>query len=134
MCHTVLMANRTDQLLRSAWTDQPGDLPAHAPRWLRAETGLGHVSTPSRRLTAPPSELPDKAREVLAEIVGAPHVLTDETARLGRAGGLSYLDLLKHRGVGEPQVPDAVVLPGDPDEVTAVLKACVELNVHVVPF
>src|ERR1041384_7704817 len=122
MCHTVLMANRTDQLLRSAWAEHTADMPSHALRWLRAETGLGDVSTPARALTASPSELPDKAHEVLTGIVGAANVLTDDTARLGRTGGLSYLDLLKHKGVGTPAVPDAVVLPADPDEVTAVLK------------
>src|SRR5688572_3598214 len=134
MCHTVLMAKRTDQLLRAAWVDQGAELPPHALRWLRDETGLGVVETPTRALVAPPSELSDKAREVLAEIVGAGNVLTDEAARLGRAGGLSYLDLLKHKGIGEPEIPDAVLLPGDPDQVTAVLKACAELHVKVVPF
>ncbi|MBP2321106.1 alkyldihydroxyacetonephosphate synthase [Kibdelosporangium banguiense] len=128
------MANRTDQLLRAAWTDQSAELPSHALRWLREETGLGHVETPTRALTAPPSELSDKAREVLAGIVGAGNVLTDDAARLGRAGGLSYLDLLKHKGIGTPEVPDAVILPADPDQVTAVLKACAELKVTVVPF
>jgi alkyldihydroxyacetonephosphate synthase len=128
------MANRTDQLLRAAWTDQSGELPSHALRWLREETGLGNVETPTRALTAPPSDLSDKAREVLGGIVGAEYVLTDDAARLGRTGGLSYLDLLKYKGIGKPEVPDAVVLPKDPDQVTAVLQACAELGVTVVPF
>jgi alkyldihydroxyacetonephosphate synthase len=128
------MANRTDQLLRAAWTDQTAELPSHALRWLRDETGLGDVETPTRVLTAPPSELSDKALEVLKDIVGAEYIRTDEAARLGHTGGLSYLDLLKHKGIGQPEIPDAVVLPENPDQVTEVLKACAELNVKVVPF
>ncbi|MET0233329.1 MAG: FAD-binding oxidoreductase [Kibdelosporangium sp.] len=128
------MANRTDQLLRAAWTDQRAELPSHALRWLRDQTGLATMETPTRPRMAPPSELPDKAHEVLAEVVGAEHVLTDDASRLARTGGLSYLDLLKHKGIGELDVPDAVVLPADPEQVTAVLKKCAELDLTVVPF
>lgn len=128
------MANRTDQLLRSAWTAEPPQLPPHALRWLRQETGLTDSWTPTRAMTAPPSELPEKAHEVLTAIVGAEHVLTDEQSRLGRTGGLSYLDLLAHKGIGDVSVPDAVVLPADPAEVAAVVKACAELGLSIVPF
>jgi alkyldihydroxyacetonephosphate synthase len=47
---------------------------------------------------------------------------------------MSYVDLLRHRGCGELAVPDAVVLPGDPDEVVALLRACGEHDIGVVPF
>jgi alkyldihydroxyacetonephosphate synthase len=110
------------------------ELPPHALRWLRAEIGLGDVSTPTRVLTAPPSQLPDKARDVLVEIVGPENLVTDDAGRLGRAGGLSYLDLLAYKGIGTVAVPDAVALPADPDQVTAVLKACAELDLGVIPF
>ncbi|ONI78654.1 FAD-binding oxidoreductase [Actinosynnema sp. ALI-1.44] len=128
------MANRTDQLLRSAWTTEPPQLPPHAVRWLRQETGLTDAWTPTRGITAPPSELPDTAREVLDGIVGADHVLTGGQDRLGRTGGLSYLDLLAHKGIGEVSVPDAVVLPANPAEVADVVRACAELGLAVVPF
>ncbi|KJK42506.1 alkyldihydroxyacetonephosphate synthase [Lentzea aerocolonigenes] len=61
-------------------------------------------------------------------------VSVDAVDRLGRSGGLSYLDLLRHRGHGTPAVPDAVVQPATPDEVVEVLKVCVEHDVAVVPF
>ena len=47
---------------------------------------------------------------------------------------LSYLDLLRRRGMGRLQVPDAVVLPADPEQVQLVLDACVRHDIGVVPF
>ncbi|GHF97801.1 alkyldihydroxyacetonephosphate synthase [Amycolatopsis bullii] len=68
-------------------------------------------------------------------MVGAENVLVDDPARLARATGLSYLDLLRRRSPSADfPVPDAVVLPADPDEVQAVLDACVQHDVGVVPF
>ena len=128
------MAIRDDHLLRATWTDDQNELPPHALHWLRREIGLPEVRTPKRDVTASPSRLPENIRAGLAEILGEDHVLTDDTARLGRAGGLSYLDLLRHKESGDIAAPDAVVLPGDPDEVTAVLVACAEWGVGVVPF
>jgi alkyldihydroxyacetonephosphate synthase len=128
------MANRDDHLLRAAWTADQRELPPHVLRWLRAEIGLSDVHTPSRAVAASPSRLSDKVRAGLAEIVGEDHVRTGSADRLGRAGGLSYLDLLRHKESGEIAAPDAVVLPASPDEVTAVLKLCAELGVGVVPF
>ncbi|OLZ53792.1 FAD-binding oxidoreductase [Amycolatopsis coloradensis] len=54
--------------------------------------------------------------------------------RLARASGLSYSDLLRRRGFGDFPVPDAVVLPGNPDEVQSVLEICARHDVGVVPF
>ncbi|HEY3469821.1 MAG TPA: FAD-binding oxidoreductase [Amycolatopsis sp.] len=68
-------------------------------------------------------------------MVGAENVLVDDAARLARATGLSYLDLLRRRSpTADFPVPDAVVLPAGPDEVQAVLEACVRHDVGVVPF
>ncbi|GAB3870300.1 FAD-binding oxidoreductase [Kibdelosporangium lantanae] len=128
------MANRDDHLLRAAWTADQHPLPPHALHWLRREIGLTDVHTPSRTVTATPSRLPENARAGLVDLVGGDHVLTDDLARLGRTGGLSYLDLLRHKESGEVAAPDAVVLPGGPDEVTSVLRLCAELGVGVVPF
>jgi alkyldihydroxyacetonephosphate synthase len=61
-------------------------------------------------------------------------VLTGPADRIGRAGGLSYVDLLRHRGIGEVVVPDAVVVPADPDEVQRVVEACAAHGVGLVPF
>jgi alkyldihydroxyacetonephosphate synthase len=128
------MANREDHLLRAAWTPDHVELPAHVLRLLRTRTGLVPVATPTRAVTATPSALAREARSALAGIVGDSHVLVSDTDRLGRAGGLSYLDLLAHKESGSIVAPDAVVLPADPAEVTAVLQACAALSVGVVPF
>lgn len=79
----------------------------------------------------PESGLSADAFEAL-EAVSA--ISAESQDRLGRAGGLSYLDLLRHRGHGEVVVPDAVVQPSTPEEVVEVLKVCVEHDVAVVPF
>lgn len=125
------------QTLRGAWTEDVHPLPERVLRRLRARTGLADVRTPGKPATdlfVSASALSAEARTELTTRVGDSHVLTDRSARLGRSGGLSYVDLLRHRGVGELAVPDAVVLPADPDEVTAVLAACARLGVAVVPF
>jgi alkyldihydroxyacetonephosphate synthase len=80
-----------------------------------------------------PTRLPDGARAALEAAVGAQHVRTDDAARAAHANGMSYLDLVR-RGAQPPTPPDAVVLPAGEDEVRAVLHACAEHGVAVVPF
>lgn len=128
------MTDRADHLLRAAWAAEKTDLPAHALRWLRSRTGLTDVTTPDHALVAPDSALPERARAMLADIVGDEHVLVDAAGRLGRTGGLSYLDLLAHKGVGDVPVPDAVIVPADPVEAGRVVTACAEIGVGVIPF
>lgn len=123
--------------LRDRWTDEQPEqaaLPPHALRWLADRTGLRPVATPVVPGTATPSELPAAAREALAGVVGAEYVFVEEDARLGRAGGLSYLDLMRHRGAGPVLAPDAVVAPADPVQVQQVLMVCAEHRIGVVPF
>lgn len=67
-------------------------------------------------------------------MVGQTHVHTERAQRLGRAGGLSYVDLLRRRGVGGPVVPDAVVAPADPVQVQQVVQVCAAHGVSIVPF
>jgi alkyldihydroxyacetonephosphate synthase len=62
------------------------------------------------------------------------HVHTGRDERLSRAGGLSYVDLLRHRGIGTPAIPDAVVTPADPAQVQRVIEVCAAHDVGVVPF
>jgi alkyldihydroxyacetonephosphate synthase len=123
--------------LRGAWTPATHPLGAKMLRRLRSRTGLRDVRTPAvpqAELVVPESRLPATATSALAGIVGADHVLLDREARLGRAGGLSYVDLLRYRTGAGLAVPDAVVLPADPDEVASVVRACAQLGVGVVPF
>ena len=133
-------SDHLDHLVRRSWTPAGGQdaiLPPHATRWLASRTGLTARSTPAApdsALTVGESALPERAAKALAVVVGEANVLTDRDARLGRAGGLSYVDLLRHRGTGELTVPDAVVVPADPAEVQRVVEVCAEHNVGLVPF
>jgi len=133
-------ADHIDHRLRGRWATAdagPAPLPAHAAAWLARRTGLTPTSTPAApdsALVVPDSGLPPAARAALADVVGAEHVLVDRVERLGRSGGLSYVDLLRHRGGGELAVPDAVVVPADPDQVCRVVAVCAEHEVGLVPF
>lgn len=115
-------------------------LPAHAMAALAVRWG---GSTPTPTLAPGPaatvvseSTLPAAVAAALTAVVGADHVLTDAQARRDRAGGLSYLDLLRRRlgGAAAPALPDAVIIPADPQQVQAVLGVCREHDVAVVPF
>ncbi len=123
--------------LRGGWTDDPHPLPAGALRTLHATLDLASVQTPgvpSSELVVPASALPAATFDALAAIVGASNIKVDRESRLGRTGGLSYLDLIRRRAGVEVAVPDAVVLPGSPEEAAAVVEACGRLAVAVVPF
>jgi alkyldihydroxyacetonephosphate synthase len=80
------------------------------------------------------SALPQTVRAALEGVVGVAHVLLGREDRLGRTGGLSYLDLLRHRGTGELTVPDAVVVPADPEQVQEIVTLCAEHGIGLVPF
>lgn len=129
-----------DHLVRCSWTPAGAEdphLPAHAMRWLRERTGLVERTTPvapDSALTVAESALPAEARAALEAGVGKENVLIERSDRLGRAGGMSYLDLMRHRGAGELTVPDAVVVPADPDEVQRVVETCAAHRIGVVPF
>ncbi len=80
------------------------------------------------------SALTPAARAGLAAVVGAEHVSTDHHDRLLHAGGKSTPDLLRRRAEGPQDAPDAVVFPGDHEQVVAVLGYCAEAGIAVVPF
>jgi alkyldihydroxyacetonephosphate synthase len=81
-----------------------------------------------------PSRLAERDREALARVVGAEQVSTADADRLPRAGGKSTPDLLRRKSRAEQDAPDAVVLPGNDEEVAAVLALCAERGIAVVPF
>ncbi|WP_068009273.1 FAD-binding oxidoreductase [Nocardia pseudobrasiliensis] len=70
----------------------------------------------------------------LSALVGADHVSIEHRDRLLRAGGKSTPDLLRRRGEGPQDAPDAVVFPADHEQVLAVLAHCAERGIAVVPF
>ncbi|WP_434219653.1 FAD-binding oxidoreductase [Amycolatopsis nalaikhensis] len=130
-----------DHRLRRSWTPEAADaaqLPVRAARWLDQRIGpIAPSAAPeaNESVKIPSPKLSEAASDALAKVVGAENVLVDDAARLARATGLSYLDLLRRRSpTADFPVPDAVVLPADPDEVQAVLEACVRHDVGVVPF
>ena len=76
----------------------------------------------------PPSGLDDALLDALRETLGAEHVRTDDDARRLRTRGKSTPDLLRARAGDLGDAPDAVVRPGDHDDVAAVLAWAVALT------
>ena len=104
------------------WGD-PGrrlPLPESAVEMLRAELGPGERS--------PRVELDDVAVQgarplpaAVTEAVNAASVLTAHEQRVRRAAGKSYPDLIRLRTGRLDVAPDAVVMPGNPGQVAALL-------------
>lgn len=114
-----------------------GTLPKAARRYLTRELGWSPRPTPPvavEEIRLAPSRLPEEAHARLVELLGEDNVRTDRESRLRRAGGKSYLDLLRRREGDASDAPCAVVLPGTTEEVAALLAACSELGIVVVPF
>ena len=118
---------------------EPGagpSLPGHATAFLRDELGVDGavvarpVALEQVRLREP--ALDTGLLERLDAITGS--VRTDREARVLRCRGKSYLDLLAQRAGACEDAPDAVVAPADHDQAAAVLQACAEAGVAVVPF
>ncbi|TQN38150.1 alkyldihydroxyacetonephosphate synthase [Blastococcus colisei] len=112
-------------------------LPKAARRYLSGELGWTPRATPPvavGEIRLAPSRLSEEANARLVDLLGADNVRTDRESRLRRAGGKSYLDLVRRREGDASDAPDAVVLPGTTEETAALLAACSELGVVVVPF
>ena len=113
-------------------------LPPAAETLLRAELGADPAPRAARvagEVSLPDSRLPAPARERLVAAVGS-------RARAGRArgpdrrtrSGARIPDLVRIRSGDASSAPDAVVLPASAEQVAAVLAACAEHGVAVVPF
>ncbi len=113
-------------------------LPPAAETLLRDELGVDPEArrppVPFEQVSVPDSRLPAPARERLAAAVGAEYVRDGREDRIAHAIGRSYPDLVRIRSGDASSAPDAVVLPGSAEYVTAVLAACAEHRVAVVPF
>jgi alkyldihydroxyacetonephosphate synthase len=109
-------------------------LPVSALRWLTERIGALTANTVIPDPTVPASTLDETACAALRALVGEKNLLLAPEERLGRAGGLSYLDLLRRRGIGAVEVPDAVVLPANPEQVQRVIDICVRRDIGVIPF
>jgi alkyldihydroxyacetonephosphate synthase len=84
--------------------------------------------------TLPAPALPADFLAALAEAVGEAYVSTDDDLRRHRTRGKSTPDLLRARAGDLTDAPDAVVRPGNHDEVGAVLALAVDHHAAVVPF
>jgi alkyldihydroxyacetonephosphate synthase len=121
------------------WGD-PGreaELPAAALAALQAELGVPERRTRPVALEdvrMPEPELPRRALGKLRDAVGEHWVHEDRLARVTHAAGKGYPDLVRLRSGAADNAPDAVVFPADADQVRAVLDACADERVAVVPF
>ncbi|MCF6735360.1 FAD-binding oxidoreductase [Blastococcus sp. KM273129] len=114
-----------------------GVLTKAARRHLTRELGWEPRATPPAPVDGirlAPCRLPEEDRAALAGLLGEDHVRTDRGSRLRRAGGKSYLDLLRRREGDASDAPDAVALPGTTEETAALLAMCSERGIVVVPF
>jgi alkyldihydroxyacetonephosphate synthase len=117
--------------------DRP-PLPAHASELLHRYLGVsGDVVAPPVSLDEVrlrPPALPAGLRARLDGIAGAANVRDDREIRVLRCRGKSYLDLLAQRAGDCLDAPDAVVAPAGHEQVLAVVQACADAGVAVVPF
>ena len=113
-------------------------LPGTALELLRNQLGVD----PSLRLSPvaledvrlPEPRLAASARERLVGAVGADHVRDDRLARVEHAAGKGYADLVRLRSGDASSAPDLVVQPASDQEIQAVLAACADARIAVVPF
>jgi alkyldihydroxyacetonephosphate synthase len=139
------------EMLWSGWGDpaKATPLPEPVAGLLRELLGVKPSGPPPVALDeiiVAGSRLTPAAREALVRAVpdvppdpgqpvgGHPFLRTDDESRIRHTRGKSTPDLLRIRAGEAADAPDAVVLPGNHDEVVAVLLACAEHGVAVVPF
>jgi alkyldihydroxyacetonephosphate synthase len=121
------------------WGDpeHPPVLPAHALDFLRETVGLASSPRPPaalERVRIAPPRLDDARLDALRAVVGGEWVRDDHAERVLHAAGKGYPDLVRMRA-GEPSgTPDAVVRPAGHEQLLAVLEACSERSIAVVPF
>ncbi|HEX2017198.1 MAG TPA: FAD-binding oxidoreductase [Solirubrobacteraceae bacterium] len=117
--------------------DRASALPEHAEALLRAELqtdGRRRAPVALEQLTLAPSRLKGAGRDVLARALGSDGVREDRLARVIHAAGKSYPDLVRVRSGQMTGAPDGVLYPSTPEQVQAVLTACAEARIAVVPF
>ncbi|WP_293055735.1 FAD-binding oxidoreductase, partial [Mycobacterium sp.] len=122
----------------NAWGDPAEAKPLSAGLRSLLEQAFGVTGTDVAQLEADqvqlrPSALTQADRDALSAIVGREYCRVDDRNRLLHAGGKSTLDLLRRRDRVQ-DAPDAVLLPGEDDDVVAILRYCSQHGIAVVPF
>ena len=112
---TVLSSSVRDYLLVHVGAAQP---------WPMVELPWAQTST---------VDLPAHLLSTLSRIVGDEHVSLAPSDRLRAGSGASYLDLVRLRSGDVSQIPTAVVAPRNHDETIAVIRACDDVGVAIVP-
>lgn len=123
----------------NAWGDPDAAKPLSDGIRALLKQALGVAASTVPDLTADevrlrPSALSDVDRDGLSAIVGAEYCSVDDRGRLLRAGGKSTLDLLRRKDSGVQDAPDAVLLPGNEEEIASILRFCAERGIAIVPF
>jgi alkyldihydroxyacetonephosphate synthase len=112
----------------------PGPAQALLRDELGADLSVRHEHVALEEVRLPEPRLPGRARARLEAAVRASNLVDDRGARVRHAAGRSYPDLVRLRSGDASHAPDVVVAPGSVEEVRAVLEACSEARVAVVPF
>ncbi len=106
--------------------------------WMGGVLGMGplpHTPAPSLEDTQLPSiKLGDEDIKALTDICGLAHVKTDDYERAFHARGKSYADLVEMRSGKIEFAPDAVVYPGNGDEVQQLVSFAANHNIALVPY
>ncbi|MGZ8719301.1 MAG: FAD-binding oxidoreductase [Aeromicrobium sp.] len=82
----------------------------------------------------PDRTLPADFQAAVANLLGADRVRTDHETRVRHTRGKSTPDLIRIRTGDGSEAPDAVVFPGDHEDVQKLIELCVEHRIAVVPF
>ena len=96
-------------------------------------TGIEIAAPGHDEVVLSPSALETRHRDALVAIVGSEFLRTGHSDRLLHAGGKSTLDLLRRKEIHQ-DAPDAVVFPGNEDDIAAILDYCTKQRIAVVPF
>jgi alkyldihydroxyacetonephosphate synthase len=115
------------------------ELPRAARKMLHDELGVRGSADGATRVNIddvriPASTLSERTSAALARRVGEQQLRADHAARVRHAAGRGYVDLVRLRSGELDAAPDAVLAPGDSDQVASVLERCAADGVAVVPF
>ena len=114
--------------------DKP-ELGPFIERALGLDVSRATASPPSfSDLDVPDPTLPDELRSALERAVGPEWVAVEALDRVVHGRGKSLRDLVRQRRGDLGRVPDAVVRPGDEDQVGHVLRAALDADAVVIPF
>lgn len=119
--------NRQRRLVGWGFEDVRFEPPAAMLRWLSDRLGEGEPFPrfERQRVELPePVELPD---------LGLP-LSTEDDDRLRHARGQSLPDLLRLRSASLRHFPDAIVRPGDDDELETLLRRAAEAEIRIIPW